>query len=62
MLGKLGGLSIFMSLIFLSSRYVWGRVTNNYVEIILLKLILFFSSKKGASKLHVFGDSIVVIN
>jgi ribonuclease HI len=36
--------------------------TNNYVELVSLKLLLLFSKEKGLQQLQMFGDSMNVIN
>lgn len=38
-----------------------GRGSNNYVELLSLKLILLFSFKKVVRRLHFFGDSMIAI-
>eukprot|EP01018_Ginkgo_biloba_P009885 Gb_00929 [translate_table: standard] len=38
-----------------------GKGTNNYAELMALKLRLFLAGEKGVSRLQVFGDSMVVI-
>jgi len=39
-----------------------GPVTNSYVELMALKLLLTFTREKGINSLQIFGDSMVVIN
>ena len=39
-----------------------GFGTNNYVELMTLKLLLCFAIERNCKKLQVFGDSTVVIN
>jgi ribonuclease HI len=39
-----------------------GPRTNNFVELMALKLLLTFVGEKGISNLQIFGDSMVVIN
>eukprot|EP01018_Ginkgo_biloba_P032904 Gb_28853 [translate_table: standard] len=39
-----------------------GFCTNNFVELMALKLILLLANEKGVSRLQVFGDSLNVIN
>jgi len=39
-----------------------GEGTNNYAELMSLKLLLIFAVEKGCQKLNVFGDSMNVIN
>ena len=39
-----------------------GSGTNNYAELMTLKLLLCFAIERNFKKLQVFGDSMVVIN
>ena len=39
-----------------------GEGTNNYVELLGLKLLLCFALAKGYKCLQIFGDSLIVIN
>lgn len=39
-----------------------GEGTNNYVELLALKLLLCFSLENNYRKLQIFGDSLIVIN
>jgi ribonuclease HI len=39
-----------------------GSGTNNYVELMALKLLLLFTREKGIQQIHIFGDSMNVIN
>ena len=39
-----------------------GAGTNNYAELMTLKLLLCFAIERNYKKLQVFGDSMVVIN
>jgi ribonuclease HI len=39
-----------------------GRGTNNYVELMALKLLLLFTREKGIQQIQIFGDSMNVIN
>jgi ribonuclease HI len=39
-----------------------GAGTNNYAEIMALKLLLLFVVEKGCKTLQVFGDSMLIIN
>jgi len=39
-----------------------GRVTNNYAELLVLKLLLLFSKEKKIYHIQNFGDSMNVIN
>lgn len=39
-----------------------GPGTNNFAEIMALKLLLLFAAEKGISTLQVFGDSLIIIN
>ena len=36
--------------------------TNNYAELMALKLLLHFSLEQRCIKLHIFGDSLIIIN
>jgi ribonuclease HI len=45
-----------------TSRRGLGDGTNNYSELMALKLLLLFSLEKGCRSLQVFGDSLVIIN
>jgi ribonuclease HI len=38
-----------------------GQGTNNFVELMALKLLLTFAGEKGILNLYIFGDSMVVI-
>ena len=38
-----------------------GAGTNNYVELMMLKLLLCFAIERNCKKVQVFGDSMVVI-
>jgi len=40
---------------------VLGIGTNNYVELLALKLLLLFVVEKGCKTLQVFGDSLLII-
>jgi hypothetical protein len=56
------------ALLFLSENHSYklkmglGPGTNNYVELMSLKLLLLFSKEKEVDTLHIFGDSLNVIN
>jgi ribonuclease HI len=39
-----------------------GRGTNNYAKLLALKLLLLFSREKEIQHIHIFGDSMNVIN
>jgi ribonuclease HI len=39
-----------------------GAGTNNYSEILALKILLLFVVEKGCKTLQVFGDSLLIIN
>jgi ribonuclease HI len=39
-----------------------GRGTNNYVELMVLKILLVFTREKGLQQIQIFGDSMNVIN
>ena len=39
-----------------------GEGTNNYVELLSLKILLLFTMEKGCRKINLFGDSLNVIN
>ena len=39
-----------------------GTRTNNYAELMMLKLLLCFAIERNCRQLQVFGDSMVVIN
>jgi ribonuclease HI len=39
-----------------------GPSTNNYAELMSLKLLLLFAKEKNVNSLHIFGDSLNVIN
>jgi ribonuclease HI len=39
-----------------------GQGSNNYAELMALKLLLTFAGEKGITHLQIFGDSMVVIN
>ena len=39
-----------------------GTCTNNYAELMALKLLLCFALEKDCRKLHIFRDSLVIIN
>jgi ribonuclease HI len=39
-----------------------GQGSNNYAELMALKLLLSFAGEKGITKLQIFGDSLVIIN
>jgi ribonuclease HI len=39
-----------------------GPGTNNYVELMSLKLLLLFAIEKRVESLQIFGDSLIVVN
>ena len=39
-----------------------GECTNNFAELLSLKLLLQFAIEKGCIHLHIFGDSLIIIN
>ena len=39
-----------------------GEGSNNFVELLSLKLLLIFATKKGCQRLSLFGDSLNFIN
>jgi ribonuclease HI len=39
-----------------------GAGTNNFSELLALKLLLLFAVEKGCNTLQVFGDSLLIIN
>ena len=39
-----------------------GVGTNNFVELLTLKLLMIFALEKACSRLHVFGDSMIILN
>jgi ribonuclease HI len=39
-----------------------GQGSNNYVELMVLKILLTFAGEKWISNLQIFGDSMMVIN
>ena len=39
-----------------------GEGTNNYAELLSLKLLLQFALEKGCRNLQIFGDSLIIIN
>lgn len=39
-----------------------GVGTNNLDEVMALKILLTFAGEKGVTSLHIFGDSMIVIN
>ena len=56
------------SLLFLSASHSFeliiglGEGTNNFVELMSLKLLLIFAAEKGCRNINAFGDSMNVIN
>jgi len=58
-----GGAILFLSdSHFFNLTFGLGDGTNNYAELMSLKLLLIFAEEKGCKKLSVFGDSLNVIN
>jgi hypothetical protein len=47
---------------YLKFKAFMGRGSNNFAELMELKLSLLMDSEKGAQMIQVFGDSLVVIN
>ena len=39
-----------------------GTGSNNYAELMALKLLLCFAIEKNCKKIHTFGDSLVILN
>ena len=39
-----------------------GEGTNNFAELLSLKLLLQFALEKGCKHLQIFGDSLIIIN
>jgi ribonuclease HI len=39
-----------------------GLGTNNYAELMAIKLLLLFAGEKGVQTIQIFGDSMIVIN
>ena len=39
-----------------------GTGTNNYAELMALKLLLCFAIERGCKRIQIFGDSLIVIN
>jgi ribonuclease HI len=39
-----------------------GRGTNNFDELMALKLVLILAAEKGVQKLQIFRDSMIVTN
>ena len=39
-----------------------GTGTNNYAELMALKLLLCFALERNCRKIHIFGDSLVILN
>lgn len=39
-----------------------GGGSHNYAELLALKLLMKLAAKKGVTRSHVFGDSLVVLN
>ena len=39
-----------------------GTGTNNYIELVALKLLLCFALERNSRKIQIFGDSLVILN
>ena len=39
-----------------------GNRTNNFVELLAMKLLLHLAKEKGINTLQIFGDSMLAIN
>ena len=39
-----------------------GTGTNNYAELMALKLLLYFALERNYRKIQIFGDSLVILN
>jgi ribonuclease HI len=39
-----------------------GSISNNYVELLALKLLILFAREKGVTSLQIYGDSLNVVN
>ena len=39
-----------------------GNCTNNFAELMALKLLLCYAIERGCKRLQIFGDSMIVIN
>ena len=56
------------ALLFLSDSHYFeltlglGEGSNNYVELLSLKLLLIFIAEEGCQRINIFGDSLNVIN
>jgi ribonuclease HI len=57
-----GGLLYLSDSHYYSLNFGFGTRTNNYVELMSLKLLIAFAIEKGCHSLNVFGDSLNVIN
>ena len=58
-----GGVSLHLSSAnFFNLKMGLGVGTNNLDEVMALKILLTFAGEKGVTSLHIFGDSMIVIN
>ena len=58
-----GGALLFLSVThFFELTVGLGEGTNNYAELLSLKLLLIFAAKKGCQNINIYGDSMNVIN
>jgi ribonuclease HI len=57
-----GGLLYLSDSHYYSLNFGFGTGTNNFVELMSLKLLIAFAIEKGCHSLNVFGDSLNVIN
>jgi ribonuclease HI len=57
-----GGILYLSESHYYSMTFGFGTGTNNYVELMSLKLLIAFAIEKGCHSLNVFGDSLNVIN
>jgi ribonuclease HI len=57
-----GGVLFLTPSHFFNLKWGLGQGSNNFAEILALKLLLTFASEKEISNLQIFGDSMLVIN
>jgi ribonuclease HI len=57
-----GGCLYFSNSHFFTLKAGLGTGSNNYSELMALKLLLLFAVEQGCRSLQVFGDSLVIIN
>jgi ribonuclease HI len=57
-----GGCLYFSNSHFFTLKVGLGNGTNNYSELLALKLLILFVVEQGCRTLQVFGDSLVIIN